>query len=62
MNKTIITKERAVGLFGGNQAALARALDIGRAAVSKWPDGPIPEVYALKIRYVLRPEVFEKSA
>jgi predicted transcriptional regulator len=63
MNKSIaVTKSEAVGLYGGNQAALAKALGIGRAAVSKWPDGPIPEVYALKIRFLLRPECFEKSA
>ena len=57
-----ITKAQALALYNGNGAALARALGIGRAAVSKWPEGPIPEGYALKIRYVLRPECFEKSA
>lgn len=63
MTQTIeITKREAVAFYGGNQAALARALGIGRAAVSKWSDGPIPEAYALKLRYVLLPERFKQTA
>lgn len=58
----VITKKQAVSLYNGNQAALARALGIGRAAVSKWPEGPIDERYALKIRFVLRPDCFEKAS
>jgi DNA-binding transcriptional regulator YiaG len=55
-----ITKEQAVGMFL-TQSALARALGITRQAVSLWPDGEfIPEVQALKIRYQLRPELFDK--
>lgn len=59
MNKSsVITKECAVGLFK-TQAALAKALDISKGAVSQWKDGmPIPEVHALKIRYELKPESF----
>lgn len=57
-----ITKEEAVGLFR-TQAGLARALGIERQAVSQWKDGePIPEKQALRIRYQLRPECFDKSA
>lgn len=61
-NTEIITKSDAVNLFGGNQAALARALGIQRAAVSKWADGPIPERWALKIRYQIKPEAFTNQA
>lgn len=61
-NNHQITKAQAVGLYGGNQAALARALGIQRAAVCRWSDGPIPERHALKLRFVLRPEVFDKNA
>ncbi|MCK4621071.1 MAG: hypothetical protein KAT62_02530 [Desulfuromonadales bacterium] len=56
--KYSITKEEATRLYGGNQAALARALNIGRAAVSKWPNGPIPELYALRIRFIIFPDRF----
>lgn len=57
-----ITKEEAIAMFR-TQAALARALGIGRQAVNQWKDGqPIPERQALKIRYQLRPECFDKTA
>ncbi len=56
-----LTKEVAVGLFGGNQSNLARALGIGRAAVNKWPDGPIPEVHDLKLRYEILPQMFPSA-
>lgn len=58
-----ITKEQALALYNNNGAQLARALNIGRSFVSKWPKGkPIPELYALKLRYELKPEHFGKSA
>lgn len=54
-----ITKEKAVKMFG-SQAALARALKISRASVCVWPTGkPIPELQAMKIRFILKPECFE---
>lgn len=53
-----ITKEQAVAAYGGNQAALARALGVTRQAVSAWPDGLIDERHALKLRFMLKPEVF----
>lgn len=57
-----ITKEEAIGMYL-SQVALARALGISRQAVCNWPNGePIPEAQALKLRYVLRPECFDKSA
>ena len=55
-----ITKQVAVGIFNGNQSALARELNITRAAVSKWPDGPIPEVHSLKLKYEILPKMFAK--
>jgi hypothetical protein len=54
---TVITKKDAIGMFR-NKNRLAKALGITRQAVEKWPDGPIPEKQALKIRYQLRPELF----
>ena len=33
-----MTKTEAVGMFGGTQASLARALKMTRAAISRWPD------------------------
>jgi len=62
MNTSIeIRKEEAVQMFG-TQAELARALGIKKSAVSQWSDGPIPEKQAMKIRFMLKPELFEKSA
>ncbi len=58
MNKLQIMKADAVAAYGGNQAALAKDLCLSRQAVSAWPDGPIAEGYALKLRFVLKPEVF----
>jgi DNA-binding transcriptional regulator YdaS (Cro superfamily) len=62
MNQKPITKEQAVEIFG-SQAELARALGIERSAVCQWKDGaPIPEKQELRIRYELRPELFNGSA
>lgn len=33
-----MTKHQATQMFGGTQAAMARALSVTRAAVSRWPD------------------------
>lgn len=55
-----ITKEKALSLFNGNGAALARALGITRAAVSEWPKkSPIPENHELRLVYELKPEHFQ---
>lgn len=56
-----VTKEDAVAAFDGNSAALARALGITPSAVYQWPEGPIAEGYALKLRFVLKPEHFADS-
>ncbi len=57
-----IQKAEAIGMFR-NKAQLARALGITRQAIDRWPDDkPIPEKHALKIRFVLRPELWEKPA
>lgn len=53
-----ITKAEAIAAYGGNASALARALKITPSAVYQWPDGPIDEGYALKLRFVLKPESF----
>lgn len=58
MNQIIITKEQALACYQGNGSALARALGISAAAVSQWPDGPIGQVHALKLRFLLKPDVF----
>lgn len=56
-----ISKAAAIHAYGGNAAALARALGITPAAVYQWPDGPIGEVHALKLRFVLKPGVIPSS-
>jgi hypothetical protein len=58
MSQITITKEQALAAYDGNGAALARALNITPSAVSQWPEGPIGEVHALKLRFLLKPEVF----
>lgn len=58
--KTIITKEEAFELFG-NGYRTSKALGLPPQAVYQWKDGqPIPEVHALRIRYEIKPEHFEK--
>lgn len=58
MDNLQITKAEALDAYGGDVAALARALKITRAAIYQWPAGPIGEVHALKLRFVLKPDVF----
>lgn len=53
-----ISKDEAIAAYGGNASALARALNVTPSAVYQWPEGPIAEGYALKLRYVLKPDVF----
>ena len=62
MDVAHISKAEAVAAFDGNTAALARALGITPSAVYQWPDGPIAEGYALKLRFVLKPDVFGGGA
>ncbi len=33
-----MTKQEAAQIFGGTQAALARALEMTRGGISQWPD------------------------
>lgn len=54
----VITKAEALAAYSGNASALARALDITPQAVYQWDDGPILEVHALKLAFVLKPSVF----
>lgn len=45
--------------FGGNGAALARALGITRGAVHQWQEtGQIPELQTLKLKYEILPEIY----
>jgi hypothetical protein len=58
---TTISKKDAIGMFR-NKNRLAKALGITRQAIENWPDDmPIPEKQALKIRYQLRPELFDAA-
>lgn len=58
MSNQQITKREALAAYGNSQAALARALGVSRQAVHKAPNGAIPEVWELKLRYELRPDLF----
>lgn len=57
-----ITKEQALALYDGNQAALGRGLGVSRQAINKLPDGALPEWMDLKLRFVLKPDVFRLPA
>lgn len=58
MSAARITKSDAIKAYGGNASRLAKALGVTRQAVHKIPDGPLPERWELKLRFVLLPEVF----
>lgn len=58
MDVAQITKQQAIQAYGGNASALARALGITPSAIYQWPEGPIAEGYALKLRFVLKADVF----
>ena len=62
MRTNSISKQDAIAAYDGNQAALAKDLGISRQAVHKLPDGPVPEVWELKLRYELKPEIFGMKA
>lgn len=62
MSTQTISKADAIAAYEGNGAALARALGITPSAIYQWPDGPIAEGYALKLRFVLKPDVFGPQA
>lgn len=56
-----IFKKDAVSIYG-TQQALADALGISRSAVAMWADNrPIPAEHALRLRYELKPEAFDKA-
>lgn len=58
MTAPAITKTEALAAYDNNASALARALGIKPQAIYQWDDGPIGEVHALKLRFVLKPDVF----
>jgi transposase-like protein len=63
MTNQIITKEHALAAYGNIGSDLAKALGITPSAVYQWRDGEaIPNEQALKLRYVLKPEVFGEPA
>jgi transcriptional repressor of cell division inhibition gene dicB len=43
-----MTKREAI-LHFGSQAALARALGIGRASVNQWPEIPLPRQFQIQV-------------
>jgi len=57
MSSVEITKKAAIRVFG-SQSNLARALKVTRQAVSKVPDGALPELWQMKLRYEIRPDVW----
>ncbi|HCX10009.1 MAG TPA: hypothetical protein DHU81_06590 [Hyphomonas sp.] len=44
--------------FDGKKVNLARALGISKAAVGQWPNGELPELHAIRIKYEILPEAF----
>lgn len=59
MTEQPILKEDALAAYGGVGTELAKALGITPSAVYQWEEGkPIPNEQALKLRFVLRPDLF----
>ena len=57
-----MTKREAVEIYR-TQLALSKALGLTHQAISHWEwDEPIPAGHALRIRYELKPELFESDA
>ncbi len=62
MKISTLTKRQALDIYK-KPGLLANALGITVGAVSQWPvDKPIPEAAYLKIRYILKPELFSGDA
>ena len=62
MSEQTILKEHALAAYGNVGSELAKALGITPSAVYQWKDGEaIPNEQALKLRYVLKPELFGGS-
>ena len=59
----MITKEQAIGLYGGAIKSLQGALGLKtHSAIYMWRDGrPIPTVHFLRLRYELHPEAFDEN-
>ncbi|WP_440221860.1 hypothetical protein ACQQ2N_12255 [Dokdonella sp. MW10] len=62
MSQTRIQKSEALAAYDGNGAALARALGVSRQYVNKLPEGPVPELWDYKLRFVLRPDLFPAAS
>ena len=46
-----------------NRSEIARCLGITTQAVHQWPlDGPIPEMQEMRLKYELRPDIFEAES
>ena len=58
MEALIISKREALAAYEGSVAKLASALGITRSSIYQWPDGPINEKQALRLRFILRPDIF----
>lgn len=57
-----VTKAAALAAYNNSVSALARDLDITPQAIYQWASDAIPEVHALRLRFVLRPEFFKGEA
>ena len=58
----MITPNQLLPHFDGNKAKLAACLGLTRQAVSLWDvDGPIPEKHELRLKFLLRPDLFDEN-
>lgn len=58
----LMSKDEALAAYGGSVSALADALGISTSAIYQWEGGkPIPPDKALRIRFVLKPELFRRA-
>ena len=47
--------------FDGKKTQLASALGVSKQAVSKWPDGILPDLREKQIRHEILPHIYKKK-
>lgn len=57
-----VTKAAALAAYNNSVKALSRDLEITPQAIYQWADDAIPEIHALRLRFVLRPEFFREAS
>lgn len=57
----MITVAQLLPHFNEKKSQLAKALNVSRQAVNKWPEGVLPELQEKKIRYEVLPHIYHPA-